>query len=98
MFVLIFKNYLSTQNIHYVGHMAYVAHTHVELFDLTRVINATKINHLDMTNYDLNVVFNDTTIINNSNDNDFIGPSLGGMGYNRRSHKKTIPKCKFIKG
>ncbi len=75
--------------------MAYVAHTHVELFDLSRVI---KIHHLDMTNYDLNVAFNDTTIINNSNDNDFIGLGLGGMGYNRRSYKKTIPKCKFIRG
>jgi len=75
--------------------MAYVAHTHVELFDLSRVI---KINHLDMTNYDFNVDFNDTTIINNSNDNDFIGLGLGGMGYNRRSYKKTIPKCKFIRG
>jgi hypothetical protein len=47
--------------------MAYVAHTHVELFDVSRVISATKINHLDMTDYDLNVVFNDTTIINKQN-------------------------------
>jgi hypothetical protein len=51
-----------------------------------------------MTNYDLNVAFNDTTIINNSNDNDFIGLGLGGMGYNGRSYRKTIPKCKFIRG
>ncbi len=34
----------------------------------------------------------------NSNDNDFIGVGLGGMGYSRRSYKKTIPNYKFIRG
>jgi hypothetical protein len=52
--------------------MAYVALTHVELLDLSHVIIVTKMNHIDMTHYDLNVAFNDTTIINNSNDDDFI--------------------------
>jgi hypothetical protein len=33
-----------------------------------------------------------------SNDDDFIKASLGGMGYSHRSHKETIPNCKFIKG
>jgi hypothetical protein len=33
-----------------------------------------------------------------SNDDDFIGASIGGLGYNHRSYKKTIPKWKFIKG
>jgi len=37
-------------------------------------------------------------IKSNSNDNDFIGASLGGMGYNCRSYKKTIPKWIFIRG
>jgi hypothetical protein len=46
----------------------------------------------------LNVAFKDTKIINTSNDDDFIWTSLGGMGYSHRSYKKTIPKCKFIKG
>jgi hypothetical protein len=34
----------------------------------------------------------------NSNDDDLIGASLGGMGYNGRSYKKIIPNYKFIKG
>jgi hypothetical protein len=42
-----------------------------------------------MTHYDLNVAFNDMTIINNSNDNDFIWTSLGGMGY---SHRLSVHK------
>jgi hypothetical protein len=33
-----------------------------------------------------------------SSDNDFIRDGLGGMGYSRKSYKKTIPNCKFIKG
>jgi hypothetical protein len=35
----------------------------MELFDLTNVINAIKINHLNMTNCDCNVIVNDVTII-----------------------------------
>jgi hypothetical protein len=31
-------------------------------------------------------------------DNDFIEAGLSGMGYSRRSYKKTIPNCKFIRG
>jgi hypothetical protein len=27
-----------------------------------------------------------------------IGAGLGGMGYSHRSHKKTIPNYKFIRG
>jgi len=34
----------------------------------------------------------------NSNDGDFIGDGLGGMGYSCRSYEKTIPNCKFIRG
>jgi hypothetical protein len=34
----------------------------------------------------------------NSSDDDFIGPILGGMGYYRRSYKRTISNCKFIRG
>ncbi len=34
----------------------------------------------------------------NSNDDDFIGAGLGGMGYSRKSYEKTIPNCKFIIG
>jgi len=34
----------------------------------------------------------------NSNDDDFIEASLGGMGYSCRLYKKTIANCKFIKG
>jgi hypothetical protein len=34
----------------------------------------------------------------NSSDDDFIGPSLGGMGYYRRWYKRTISNCKFIRG
>ncbi len=34
----------------------------------------------------------------NSNDDDFIEASLGGMGYNCRLYKKTIPNYKFIRG
>ncbi len=45
-----------------------------------------------MTDYDMNVVFNDTKIINNSNDNDFIEADLGGMSYNRRSYKMSQPQ------
>jgi len=36
--------------------------------------------------------------VDNSNDNGFIGVGLGGMGYNCRSHRKTIPNCTFIRG
>ncbi len=32
----------------------------------------------------------------NSNDDDFIGVGLGGMGYSHRSYKKIILNCKFI--
>ncbi len=71
--------------------MVYVACTHVELFDLNHVVNVTKISHISMTDYDMNVVFNDTKIINNSNDNDFIEADLGGMSYNRRSYKMSQP-------
>ncbi len=34
----------------------------------------------------------------NSNDDDFIGDGLGGMGYSCRSYEMTIPNCKFIRG
>jgi hypothetical protein len=34
----------------------------------------------------------------NSSDADFIGVGLGGMGYNDRLYKKTIPNYKFIRG
>ncbi len=34
----------------------------------------------------------------NFSDDDFVKASLGEMGYNRRSYKKTIPNYKFIKG
>ncbi len=34
----------------------------------------------------------------NSSDNDFIEVGLSGMGYGRRSYKKTIPNYPFIKG
>jgi hypothetical protein len=33
----------------------------------------------------------------NSSDDDFIGASLGGIGYNRRLYKNTIPNYKFIR-
>jgi len=36
-------------------------------------------------------------INSNSNDNDFIETSLGGMRYSFRSYKKTIPNYKFIR-
>jgi hypothetical protein len=39
----------------------------------------------------------DMTNMINYNDNNFIRVSLGGMGYSRRSYKKTIPNYKFIK-
>jgi hypothetical protein len=35
----------------------------MELFDLTNVISAIKINHLNITNCDCNVIVNDVTII-----------------------------------
>jgi len=34
----------------------------------------------------------------NSNDDDFIGAGLGGMGYNHMSYKKIISNNKFIGG
>ncbi len=34
----------------------------------------------------------------NFSDNDFIGASLGEMGYRHMSYKKTILNCKFIRG
>jgi hypothetical protein len=39
-----------------------------------------------------------TLYVCNSSDDDFIGAGLGGMGYTCRSHIKTIPNCKFIRG
>jgi hypothetical protein len=36
--------------------------------------------------------------LNKSRDDDFIGASLSGMGYSRRSYKNTIPNYKFIWG
>jgi hypothetical protein len=37
--------------------------THVELFDLINVINASKINHLNLTNHDCSVNINDLKIL-----------------------------------
>ncbi len=36
---------------------------HVELFTLTNVINMTKINQLDIIDYDYEVIFKDATIL-----------------------------------
>jgi hypothetical protein len=36
--------------------------THVELFDLTNVINKIEINHLNMTNHEYSVIFYNVTI------------------------------------
>jgi hypothetical protein len=36
---------------------------HVELFTLTNVINMTKINHLDIIDYNYKVIFEDATIL-----------------------------------
>jgi hypothetical protein len=33
----------------------------------------------------------------NSNDDDFIGVGLAGMGYNHQSYKNIIPTYKFIR-
>jgi hypothetical protein len=33
-----------------------------------------------------------------SSDDEFIGASIGGMGYSRKSYKKTILNYKFIIG
>jgi len=33
-----------------------------------------------------------------SNDDDFIGDGLGGMGCSCKLYKKTIPNCKFLRG
>jgi len=40
-----------------------VCDTHVELFDLTNVIDVLKISHLDVVNYDYNVIFDDLVIL-----------------------------------
>lgn len=41
-----------------------VCDTHVELFEFTNVIDVLKINHLDVVNYDYNVIFDDLVILN----------------------------------
>jgi hypothetical protein len=40
-----------------------ISNMDMELFDLTNVINAIEINHLNITNCDCNVIVNDVTII-----------------------------------
>jgi hypothetical protein len=40
-----------------------ISNMDMELFDLTNVINAIEINHLNITNCDCSVIVNDVTII-----------------------------------
>jgi len=44
------------------------------------------------------MIFITTINFCNSSHDDFIEASLGGMGYNHRSYKKTISNCEFIRG
>jgi len=36
-------------------------------------------------------------LLGGAGNDDFIGPGLGGMGYNHRSDKKIVSNCKFIR-
>lgn len=44
-------------------HGIYSTSHYMELSKLTSVTNVIKINHLDITNYDFNVIFYDATIL-----------------------------------